>query len=352
MGLELGPLPPRSADDTLTNHAVAASDVYGTLNAAGLAHRSAGHHAFELTLNHIRPRAVPLAPAMTRAAHLPEWRLGSVPFPADVQTLLPADATVVLNVKDGSHVHTAAEGPGFVLYLCAGRTETSISVAARTGEHAERILEAIKARIAQPPSHTVPFTLWRWARGEASSWHRDLDVPTWTDIARNYPGRSELGALMNLTSVAGTGRLMLWTGEPGTGKTNAIRALARAWHPWCNAHLVVDPETFFGDAAYLIEVMSQDDRGYRDEDDDDARPKARLIICEDADDFIQSRATSGAGVGRLLNVADGLLGQGLNNIILLTSNTPVDRLDPALLRPGRLLANLEFGRFDVEGSRA
>lgn len=308
---------------------------------------------FALDLGHLGPCSLVPALALILAEHLPEWRLDTVPFPSDPISLLPADAVVLLHVKEGRHADVTAEGSGYVVCLSAANSSTRITVAARTGEGAERVLQAIKARIEQPPSHTVPFTLWRWADGDASSWRRDLDVPTWTDIARNYPARSALDALVAMESAAGTGRLMLWTGEPGTGKTNAIRALARSWEPWCAAHLIVDPERFFGDAAYLIEVMSRDDHDYvEDEDGETTQPKARLIICEDADDFIRARHTSGAGVGRLLNVADGLLGQGLNNIVLLTSNTPVDRLDPALIRPGRLLANLEFGRFDPAGARA
>ena len=32
------------------------------------------------------------------------------------------------------------------------------------------------------------------------------------------------------------GRLIVWRGPPGTGKTWALRALAGAWREWCGVH--------------------------------------------------------------------------------------------------------------------
>jgi hypothetical protein len=285
--------------------------------------------------------------ALVRMRNLPEWREKALPFKAEAADMLPEDATVVLNLRGGYHDILVAEGPGFVVRVRATGQSTTVLVAAMSAEDADGILTASLEKAQRPPApNTVPFTLWRHRTGRAASWQRDLEVPEWGAIARNYPHRGDLETLMQLPSVAGTGRLLLWTGPPGTGKTWAIRALARSWRGWCNPHLIIDPETFFGDPAYLIEVMAEEDH-----DSEDDTPKARLIICEDADDFIGSRERTGSGVGRLLNVADGLLGQGLNNIILLTANAPITRLDPALIRPGRLLGHLEFGRFTAPQAR-
>jgi hypothetical protein len=51
---------------------------------------------------------------------------------------------------------------------------------------------------------------------------------------------------------------------------------------------------------------------------------------------------TGRVLSRLLNVTDGLLGQGTRTMLLITTNEPVGRLHPAARRPGRCLADVEF----------
>jgi ATP-dependent 26S proteasome regulatory subunit len=46
----------------------------------------------------------------------------------------------------------------------------------------------------------------------------------------------------------------------------------------------------------------------------------------------------------LLNIGDGFLGEHLKLHILATTNVPIQKLDAALLRPGRLIAVRQFRR--------
>ena len=80
----------------------------------------------------------------------------------------------------------------------------------------------------------------------------------------------------------------------------------------------------------------------------------KLVIAEDADEYVRSdaRRRAGASLGRLLNVADGMLGQGLNTLVLLTTNEEIARLHPAVVRPGRCLCLVEFERFNTAEARA
>ena len=55
------------------------------------------------------------------------------------------------------------------------------------------------------------------------------------------------------------GRLILWHGDPGTGKTYALRALAWEWRRWCGFHYVTDPEAFFGSPKYMLDVLLDDE---------------------------------------------------------------------------------------------
>jgi hypothetical protein len=54
----------------------------------------------------------------------------------------------------------------------------------------------------------------------------------------------------------------------------------------------------------------------------------------------------------LLNLTDGLLGQGVRSILLVTTNEPIARLHPAVRRPGRCWTSIDFGPFDAAEAAA
>ena len=64
------------------------------------------------------------------------------------------------------------------------------------------------------------------------------------------------------------------------------------------------------------------------------------------------RAEIGQGLSRLLNLTDGLLGQGVRAVLLVTTNEPIGRLHPALRRPGRCWASIDFGPFEPDEATA
>ncbi|WP_415973799.1 hypothetical protein [Rhodococcus sp. 077-4] len=60
---------------------------------------------------------------------------------------------------------------------------------------------------------------------------------------------------------------------------------------------------------------------------------------------LSARRETGAALGRLLNFSDGIIGKGSDTIVLLTTNEQLAELHPAVTRPGRCLAQVEFTKF-------
>jgi hypothetical protein len=210
------------------------------------------------------------------------------------------------------------------------------------------ILDQIKSRIPETkrPENPVGVTVWHSGARGASPSLKNICVPSWAEIRRNYPHAvaEPLDSLVTTSRPDDSGKLILWHGEPGTGKTTALHALVREWKGWCGVDYVADPERLFGNTGYLLEVIGKTNA---DSAKDPNTTRWRLLIAEDSDEFLRvsARREAGAALGRLLNLADGILGQGSNMLILLTTNERLDRLHPAVVRPGRCLAQVEFTRF-------
>src|SRR5205807_6983877 len=104
-----------------------------------------------------------------------------------------------------------------------------------------------------------------------------------------------------------------------------------------------------GMPSYLMQVL--DGLAEEVEDDDE---RWRLLVLEDTGELLSPDAKdrTGQGLSRLLNVADGLLGQGLRVLVLVTTNEPVGSLHPAVSRSGRCLSNVEFPAFSGQEADA
>lgn len=237
---------------------------------------------------------------------------------------------------------------GYYIRTIGPGTPAILTVSASSQAVAAGMLERVRDRAPQPPQDDR-ITVTMWHRGEQgpSARPRRLDAPLWREIEKNYAEqtRSGLGHLMTTAEPAHAGRLILWHGAPGTGKTTALRALAREWSPWCSAHYLPDAERLFADVGYLQEVALETTTPPTSQ----GHPW-RLIIAEDSDEYLRSsaRREAGAALGRLLNLTDGMLGQGTRTLVLLTTNEPLSELHPALVRPGRCLAEIEFTPFSAQ----
>lgn len=200
-------------------------------------------------------------------------------------------------------------------------------------------------------------TFWSYSPHGPRLYRRALLAPSWESIKGNYTAsvREALDVLHEIELSAESGKLILWTGIPGTGKSYALRGLAHSWRNWCQLHYILDPEHFFGDHAdYLIQVILGEDTYLTVPNGPQvSNPAWRLIVLEDTGELLSADAKtrSGQGLSRLLNTADGLIGQGLRVLILITTNEELGDLHKAVMRPGRCLANVKFGPLSREEAR-
>jgi hypothetical protein len=131
--------------------------------------------------------------------------------------------------------------------------------------------------------------------------------------------------------------LVLLHGVPGTGKTNYIRYLCGKLEkeviflPPFMAESIAGPDFI----TFLIEHTNS------------------VLVIEDAEKVVLDREGDGSSrqsVANLLNLTDGILSDCLSIQIIATFNTSRDRIDKALLRKGRLIAEWKFDALGVEES--
>ena len=156
------------------------------------------------------------------------------------------------------------------------------------------------------------------------------------DIQLNYGSKFKAvheKIISRLNQKKGKG-LVLLHGTPGTGKTHYLKYLASKikdkkvmFIPPFLADFITSPEM----TPFLIENSNS------------------VLFIEDAERVITDRQTGGAnGVSNILNITDGILSDILNIQIVATFNMDKAKIDSALLRKGRLIAEHKFDALPIE----
>lgn len=141
------------------------------------------------------------------------------------------------------------------------------------------------------------------------------------------------GAIRHMKDyMANKASILVLMGEPGTGKTSYLKSLIKDYH--LNASVTYD-DKIMGDDEFYVDFLKDEDRD--------------VLIIEDADLLLTSRESdANKAMARILNLSDGLVNLISKKIIFTTNISDANRIDDALLRPGRCFDVVDFVKLNKE----
>lgn len=188
------------------------------------------------------------------------------------------------------------------------------------------------------PKHKSNISLVKFEMGHMDTEEFELNIPL-MELELNY-GNDFLKVndlIVNRLNVPNGKGIILLHGDPGTGKTSYIKYLTS---------LITDKNVLFVPPS-MAEMLSEPSIIPFLMDH-----KNSILIIEDAERVIGDREINGsaAGVSNILNLTDGILGDCLGIQIIATFNMKREKIDQALLRKGRLIAEHKFEKLSVDDS--
>jgi hypothetical protein len=241
------------------------------------------------------------------------------PYKPAIESLLLCLGQGVFVLYDGNDLTVFAPTP-----QAAARVATDFRRYVRPRKKAKPGFYLVSLRADGPQTELVGVDACPTADAEELALHYGADFGAWEQqwLARLAQRRSGVTVLF---------------GPPGVGKTSYLKMLMARF---------IDRFVFYYLPLSSFEILSAPHFvGFWLDQNRRHSPKTKLAIIEDAENLLLPRdERSRAQVSNLLNVGDGFLGEHLKLHVVATTNSPMRKLDEALLRPGRLMGTREFRR--------
>lgn len=137
------------------------------------------------------------------------------------------------------------------------------------------------------------------------------------------------------TTVERAGGLTIFEGPPGTGKTSLLTQMIRELEKTHVFYVLPVARDGALSSPELVPFWQRQNARYAD--------RVKVIVMEDAERLLWRRdGDNREAVSSLLNIADGLMGRMLRLHVICSVNARMADLDPAVLRPGRLMNHRRF----------
>lgn len=165
--------------------------------------------------------------------------------------------------------------------------------------------------------------------------------------ASNYPYLKETPGELSEMFLASEQNVIVMIGPPGTGKSTYTREMIFSIYRTYRARVELDENALMpvvlllSDAKVLaheelLDFLQIAQRGDRDV----------IFVFEDADNLIGRRSDGNSVMSGLLNMSDGIV-KSKTKIIISTNLSGVDKVDEALIRPGRCFGIVTFSRLSL-----
>lgn len=222
--------------------------------------------------------------------------------------------------------------------MASGNGAEYAEIYAATGERAAALHAEVTAKLqASRPAEAPFFYMLRYDEGFFTERVEQLPDDPGDEFLQLCYGQDIDLWLEQFTGRTMTrpGGLTVLEGPPGTGKTSLLSVMMRRLEKTHVFYVLQAAQDGTLSAPELVPFWQTQNKRHPD--------RVKVIVIEDAERLLWPRNGSNReAVSTVLNIADGLIGRMLRLHIICSVNARLNELDPAIMRPGRLMNQRAF----------